>query len=61
MHDNPCKGKWNLSAATVDYAHSSAKLYITGEQGIYPVLNYCELADINLTTPLEKNAEFSMI
>ena len=57
MHDNPCKGKWNLAAAPVDYIHSSAKFYITGEQGIYPLLNYCELADIDLTKPLEKNAE----
>jgi REP element-mobilizing transposase RayT len=57
MHDNPCKGKWNLAGAPVDYEHSSAKYYITGEQGIYEVLNYCELADINLTVPLEKNAE----
>jgi REP element-mobilizing transposase RayT len=57
MHENPCKGKWNLAAAPVDYEHSSAKYYITGEQGIYEVLNYCELADINLTVPLERNAE----
>ena len=60
MHDNPRKGKWNLAAAPVDYEHSSAKYYITGEQGIYEVLNYCELADLNLTIPslpLEKNAE----
>jgi REP element-mobilizing transposase RayT len=57
MHDNPCKGKWNLVAGPVDYKHSSAKYYIIGEQGIYEVLNYCELADINLTVPLEKNAE----
>ncbi len=57
MHHNPCKGKWNLAAAPVDYEHSSAKYYITGGQGIYEVLNYCELADINLTVPVEKNAE----
>jgi REP element-mobilizing transposase RayT len=57
MHDNPCKGKWNLVGAPVEYTHSSAKYYITGEQGAYEVFNYCELADINLTVPLEKNAE----
>jgi len=57
MHDNPCKGKWSLAAAPVEYEHSSAKYYITGEQGTYDVLNYCELADINLTVPLVKNAE----
>lgn len=57
MHENPCKGKWNLAAAPVDYEHRSAKYYITGEQGVYEVLNYCELSDINLTVPLENNAE----
>lgn len=49
MHNNPCQGKWNLAASPIEYNHSSAKLYITGEQGIYSVLNYGELADINLT------------
>ena len=57
MHENPCKGKKNLALAPVDYKHSSAKYYITGEQGIYKVFNYCGLADINLTESLEKNAE----
>ncbi len=52
MHYNPCKGKWNLCTAPVDYGHSSAKYYITGEQGIYEVLNYCELAEINLSASL---------
>ena len=57
MHENSCKDKWNLAVAPVDYKHSSAKYYITGEQGIYKVFNYCGLADINLTEPLEKNSE----
>jgi len=57
MHDNPCRGKWNLANAPVDYMHSSAKYYITGEQGVYEVFNYFELADINLTVPLGNNAE----
>jgi REP element-mobilizing transposase RayT len=57
MHNNPCKGKWNLAAAPVDYAHSSANYYITGEQGVYEVFNYCALADVNLTGLLENNAE----
>lgn len=52
MHNNPCKGKWTLAAAPVDYAHSSAKYYITGEQGIFEVLNYAALADIDLTIRL---------
>lgn len=57
IHENPCKGKWNLSAAPVDYEHSSARFYITGEHAAYPVTNYCELADIDLTMPLIKDAE----
>jgi len=39
MHDNPCVGKWRLVESPVDYWHSSAKFYITGEQGIYPITN----------------------
>lgn len=57
MHDNPCKGKWNLAVAPADYPHSSATYYITEKHGVYPVLNYCELADLDLTKPLENNAE----
>lgn len=57
MHDNPCKGKWNLAAAPVDYEHSSARYYITGDQGVYEVFNYCELADIDLTLSLNNAAE----
>ena len=49
MHDNPCKGKWDLAQAPIDYEHSSAKFYITGEQSLYHVTNYCELADIDLS------------
>ncbi|CAN5636380.1 hypothetical protein BH11BAC3_BH11BAC3_47780 [soil metagenome] len=48
MPNNPCSGKWQLSANSFEYIHSSAKFYICGEQGIYPVLNFRELDDINL-------------
>ena len=51
MHNNPCTGKWKLVENPVDYIHSSAKYYITGEQGIYRVTNYMELEDIDLTKP----------
>jgi len=34
IHDNPCKGKWNLSENPVGYLHSSAIFYIDGVQGI---------------------------
>jgi len=35
MHNNPCVGVWNLVDNPVYYMHSSAKYYITEEQGIY--------------------------
>lgn len=57
MHDSPCKGKWDLAQAPIDYKHSSAKFYITGEQSLYHVTNYCELADIDLSKPLKNAAE----
>ena len=47
MHNNPCKGKWKLVQNPIDYLHSSARLYETGEQGIYPVMNYHQLIDMD--------------
>lgn len=49
MYDNPCRGKWNLVTDVTEYKHSSAKFYLCGEQGVYPVMNYLELEDIDLT------------
>jgi len=49
MHDNPCRGKWNLVTDVTEYVHSSAKFYLCSEQGIYLVMNYLELDDIDLT------------
>ena len=43
-------GKWQLSVNAIEYVHSSAKFYICGEQGIYPVLNFRELDDIDLNS-----------
>ena len=37
MHDNPCSGKWNLGESPIDYIHSSAKYYLSGED----VLSRC--------------------
>ena len=51
MHDNPCNGKWNLSINPVLYPHSSARFYIEGVQGIYPVTNFMEMEDIVLINP----------
>ena len=47
MHDNPCRGKWNLVTDVTKYKHSSVKFYLCGEQGVYPVMNYLELEDID--------------
>ncbi len=49
IHNNPCKGKWKLAKSPEDYIHSSAKCYITGNQGIYPVTNFMEMDDIDLS------------
>ena len=35
IHNNPCSGAWKLVENPVDNVHSSAKFYLTGEQGIY--------------------------
>jgi hypothetical protein len=32
MHSNPCTGVWHLVVNPVDYEHSSARFYISGEQ-----------------------------
>ncbi len=50
MHNNPFTGKWQRSVNAIEYVYSSAKLYICGEQGIYPVMNFRELNDINLNS-----------
>jgi hypothetical protein len=47
IHFNPCKAK--LVELPEQYEHSSAKYYLTGEQGIYAVTNFMELRDIDLT------------
>jgi len=48
IHYNPCKGK-QLVELPEQYQYSSAKFYLTGEHGIYPVTNFMELRDIDLT------------
>jgi REP element-mobilizing transposase RayT len=49
MHENPCRGDWNLASQPQDYVHSSARYYITGIQSIYEVTSHTELEDIDLT------------
>jgi REP element-mobilizing transposase RayT len=51
MHQNPCKaGMVSLPEA---YIHSSARYYYTGTQGVYPVITYMELQDIDLTSSVQ--------
>lgn len=52
MHNNPFTGKWNRSINAAEYVHSSARFYLSGTQGIYSVLNFMDLKDINLSGPL---------
>jgi hypothetical protein len=49
MHQNPCTGKYNLVRNAEDYMHSSARYYLTSEHGIYPVTDFMQLEDIDLT------------
>ena len=58
MHDNPVRDKYlsdrairagNLAATAADYEHSSARLYICNKHAAYPVMNFLELDDIDLT------------
>lgn len=48
IHHNPCKDKRLGVKLPEDYLHSSATYYYTGKQGIYPVITYMELQDIDL-------------
>jgi len=49
IHENPCRGKWLLAETPNGYPHSSAAFYLTGIQGGYPIKNFMELKDIDLT------------
>lgn len=50
IHQNSCRYKILLATVPQEYVHSSAKYYITGEQGIYEVTGYLQLHDIDLTS-----------
>lgn len=47
MHNNPCTGKWQLTNAPVNYQYSSAKFYLTGQQGLYTVANYMQMNGVD--------------
>ena len=46
IHNNPCSKKWNLCREPIEYLHSSAKFYLTGEQGVYEISNVWEMEDV---------------
>jgi len=48
IYNNPCSGKWNLAVHPIDYLHSSARFYFSGNQGHYPVKDYRDLLNVNL-------------
>ena len=54
IHENPCRGKWQLAPAPQDYKHSSAKFYVEGEHGYYLITSYEEIQDIDLTKWIEE-------
>lgn len=45
MQNNPCIGKWQLALNAIEYIYSSARFYLTGVQGIYPVSNFMEMEE----------------
>lgn len=44
IHNNPVKE--GFVSNPNDYIHSSAKFYVTGEQGIYPISHYLNFYDV---------------
>ena len=50
---HPCRGKWQLANSPEEYQHSSAHFYATGKQSAYPVINYMELSDVDLSKLVE--------
>jgi len=56
MHRNPMEGKWHLTEDIVEYPHSSARYYLTGQHGLYPVTSVANLRDIDLTKSNSSNS-----
>lgn len=49
IHNNPCKGKWQLATSPGEYIHSSAGYYENGTQGIYILTNIMDVLQMDLT------------
>lgn len=41
--------------APVEYVHSSAEFYLTGEQGFYPLTNFMEMEEVDFNRIAEIN------
>jgi hypothetical protein len=39
----PCSGKWNLCDSPIEYIHSRAKYYITGEDPFFMVTDVADV------------------
>jgi len=53
MHNNSCSGKWQPALSPIEYIHSSAKFCLTGIQGIYTVINFMEMEEVNFNVSKE--------
>jgi REP element-mobilizing transposase RayT len=51
IHHNPCRGKWQLAESPAAYLHSSAGYYLNECTSVYPVTNFMEIQDVDLTKP----------
>jgi REP element-mobilizing transposase RayT len=45
IHLNPVSKKWNLVPDYLDYLHSSARFYDTGQPGVYSITHCMEIVD----------------
>jgi len=54
IHENPCRGKWQLSSDPQGYKHSSASFYINGYPGGYSITSYQDIQDVDLTKWIEE-------
>ena len=48
IHANPCAKKWHLCNRPEEYAHSSARQYLTNKKGKYEVVPYHFMQDTKL-------------
>jgi DNA phosphorothioation-dependent restriction protein DptG len=56
MHANPCTERWKLCKTPIDYAHSSARFYISSRHAAYKVTSVEEILKIILNNSAETTA-----